>query len=72
MPRIIRGNHVEASPSKGTKLKKLIAFQEEIAGSWERKAEVELLHGDADLQLKLSQLITADLKKQFKLKKIGA
>ena len=48
-------------------VKELIAFQEEIvAAVGKEKAEVELLHVDADCRLKLSQPITATFKKRFK------
>ena len=54
-------------------VKELIAFQEEIvAAVGKEKAEVELLHVDADLQAEIIAAYNSDLQKQFEQKKIGS
>ena len=51
-------------------VKELIAFQEEIvAAVGKEKAEVELLHVDAELQAEIIAATTVTFKKRFKLKK---
>ena len=48
-------------------MKELIAFQEEIvAAVGKEKAEVELLHVDADLQAEIIAATTVTFKKQSK------
>ena len=64
MPKNCQKNHVGSSSKGHEAVKELIAFQEEIvAAVGKEKAEVELLHVDADLQAEIIAAYNSDLQK---------